>query len=138
VKKNPTIIPVVAVALVDGARRILVQQRRFGGAHGGLWEFPGGKIEEGETPEGALVREVAEELGIAIALPDLVPVTFASDRRTEGREPYLILLYLCRSWSGEPRCLDGEAIAWFAPDALGDLAMPPLDRPLATALAAAI
>jgi 8-oxo-dGTP diphosphatase len=131
-------IPVVAVALVDGGGRILLQQRRFGGTHGGLWEFPGGKIEDGETPEGALVREVAEELGIAIAVPDLVPVTFASDLRTEGREPYLILLYLCRSWSGEPRCLDGEAIAWFAPDALSDLATPPLDRPLATALTAAI
>ena len=128
----------VAVALIDGTQRVLLQQRKRGGSHGGLWEFPGGKIEDDESPENALVREISEELGVTIAVPDFVPVSFASDPRSTGREPHLILLYLCRRWSGEPRCLDGEAITWYALDALDALAMPPLDRPLAAALRKAI
>ncbi len=136
-KKIPTFIPVVAVALIRADRRVLMQQRRLTGAHGGLWEFPGGKIEDGESPESALIREIEEELGIELALDRLHPLSFASDPRTisGGREPYVILLYTCRNWHGEPRCLDGEAIGWFTPEELVNLAMPPLDVPLAAIVA---
>lgn len=131
--KNPTMIPVVAVALLAADDRVLLQQRRHGSAHGGLWEFPGGKMEAGESPESALVREISEELGITIAVQDLEALTFASDpaQPPAPRQPHVILLYTCRHWQGEPRCLDGEAIDWFAPDAVEHLAMPPLDYPLA-------
>ena len=140
-EKNSTLIPVVAVALIDATGRVLLQQRRRGGAHGGLWEFPGGKIKPGESPEMALVREIDEELGIAIDPASLAPLAFASDpaQPPSPREPYVILLYTCRIWFGHPQCLAGEAIDWFAAEALADLArqaemMPPLDVPLAQAL----
>lgn len=134
--KIPTMIPVVAVALIAPDRRILMQQRRLDRAHGGLWEFPGGKVEAGESPESALIREIEEELGVKLAPRDLTPLSFASDpaQPPAPRQPHVILLYTCRAWQGEPRCLDGEAIAWIAPDALLALAMPPLDVPLAKAL----
>ena len=124
----------VAVALVDPRGRVLIQKRRQDASHGGLWEFPGGKVEPGETPEAALVREVREELGIALG--SFVPAAFASDPEADParRDPHLILLYLCREWRGEPRCLAGEAVAWTAPEALAAMAMPPLDVPLAAAL----
>ena len=131
-KKNPTMIPVVAVALVAQSGQVLMQQRRLGGAHGGLWEFPGGKVEPDETPADALIREIAEELGIALDSAALTPLTFATD----PGQPHVILLYTCQCWSGEPQCLEGEAIGWFAPDALLQLAMPPLDSPLARAVQA--
>ena len=139
-KKIPTFIPVVAVALIRGDGKILLQQRRLGGAHGGLWEFPGGKIEEDESAESALVREIAEELGCTLAVEALRPLTFASDARQpqHRREPYVILLYTCRDWHGEPQCLEGEAIAWFDVAELASLSMPPLDRPLSEVLAKSI
>ncbi|MGH8678532.1 MAG: (deoxy)nucleoside triphosphate pyrophosphohydrolase [Burkholderiales bacterium] len=134
VEKISTFVPVVAAALIDGKGRVLMQQRRLDGAHGGLWEFPGGKIEPDESADGALVREIAEEIGCSIEPCDLAPVGFASHPGV----PHVILLYLCRKWVGEPRCLDGEAIAWYALEALRDLDMPPLDYPLAEALRRAI
>lgn len=139
-QKIPTIIPVVAAALVGADGRVLLHKRRAGGSHGGLWEFPGGKVELHEAPEDALCREIAEELGIVLARASLVPIAFASDPRlpTSAREPYLILLYLCREWRGEPRAVEGEAVAWFGLKTLDDLPMPPLDRPLVTALRRAI
>lgn len=139
-KKIPTFVPVVAVALIRDDGKILLQQRRLGGAHGGLWEFPGGKIEPGESAECALIREIREELGCDPSRDALVPLTFASDARLlpAPREPYVILLYTCRDWRGEPQCLDGEAIGWFAAHELAELPMPPLDRPLAQALVKAI
>jgi 8-oxo-dGTP diphosphatase len=112
---------------------VLLQQRPFGKAHGGLWEFPGGKLEPGESPEQATVREIAEELGIVIAPADLVPAGFASAIQPSGRAIGL-LLYLCRSWHGTPECRDAEAIGWYRPDALETLAMPPLDVALVAAL----
>ena len=140
-EKVLTPVLVVAAALIDTAGHVLLQKRRLGGMHGGLWEFPGGKIDAGESPETALARELHEELGIAVDPSALLPLTFASDRALppEPREPYVILLYTCRCWQGDPRCLDGEAIDWFAPVALAALAaqpgaMPPLDVPLAQAL----
>ena len=130
----------VAAALVRPDGRVLMQRRRVGGSHGGLWEFPGGKIDRGETPEQALVREIEEELGVALDPGWLMPLAFAGESHQPRavRARYFILLYMCRQWDGEPRCLDGEEIAWFAPDALTGLAMPPLDVPLAQALMRAI
>jgi len=131
VKKNPTpLLPVVAVALVGEDGRVLLQQRPAAKAHGGLWEFPGGKVEPGESPEAAAVRELAEELAITPA--DLTPLTFAAD------DAMVILLYTCRQWRGVPVALDAEAIDWFPPGAFASLPMPPLDQPLARAVKNAI
>jgi 8-oxo-dGTP diphosphatase len=135
-KKSPTLVPVVAAALIDPAGRVLMQRRSAGKAHAGLWEFPGGKVEPGETLEEALLREIAEELGIALDQGGLAAVSFASDPAVPPapRQPHLILLYSCRAWSGDPRALDAERIEWFDPQDLLALDMPPLDRPLAEAL----
>lgn len=132
-QNNPTFIPVVAVALVAPDGRILLQRRRINAAHGGLWEFPGGKVETGESPESALLREIHEELGITVTHVSLRAVTFASDpaQPPQPRQPHVILLYMCRDWQGQPQCLDGEEIGWFAADEIAGLKMPPLDYPLA-------
>ena len=119
---------VVAVALVDRDGRVLVSQRPPGKQFAGLWEFPGGKVEPGERPEATLIRELAEEIGVAVEEPCLAPLTFAS-------HPYddfhlLMPLYVCRRWSGTPRPLEGQALRWVRPGALRDLAMPPADLPL--------
>jgi len=119
---------VVAAALADEAGRVLLQQRAPGRAMAGLWEFPGGKVDAGELPEAALVRELGEELGIAVAAADLVPAAFAS--APLGDRHMLLLLYLCRHWQGEPRPLDASALRWEAPAAMRAIAMPPADAPL--------
>ena len=110
-KKIPTVVLVVAVALLNDAGQVLMQRRRRGAEHGGLWEFPGGKVEVDETLGESLCREICEELGIALNPAALEPLTFA----TSPDQPHVILLYTCRDWTGEPACLDGEEIAWFAP-----------------------
>jgi 8-oxo-dGTP diphosphatase len=135
-----TPVLVVAVALIDAEGRILLQRRRLGGEHGGLWEFPGGKVEAGETPQSAALREIEEELGVRIEPAELVPVSFASDAAAPPppRQAYVILLYSCRAWRGEALCRDGEEIRWYAPGGLAGLEMPPLDYPLAAALLSAI
>lgn len=128
---------VVAVALIGEGGRILMQQRRFAAEHGGLWEFPGGKVEPGETPEHAAARELAEELGVAIDPVALRPVGFASGESTGkggAPRPLVILLYACAEWQGTPQAFDAQAIAWHAPQSLSGLQMPPLDYPLAEAL----
>ena len=119
---------VVAAALIDGAGRILLQQRAPDRAMAGLWEFPGGKVEQGELPEAALVRELAEELGIMIETDDLIPACFAS--AAVGERHMLLLLYLCRRWQGEPAALDASALAWLRPEEMTPREMPPADRPL--------
>jgi 8-oxo-dGTP diphosphatase len=139
-QKITTPVLVVAVALIDASGRILLQRRRIGGEHGGLWEFPGGKVEAGETPQTAAFREIEEELGVRLDPAALVPVTFASDAEVPPppRRSYVILLYTCRAWRGEPECREGEEIRWYGSGELAGLAMPPLDYPLAAALTAAI
>lgn len=126
-KKIPTVVPVVALALIAANGQVLMQRRRIGAEHGGLWEFPGGKVEAGETLVSALLREIKEELGLTLKVESLEPLSFAAS----PDQPHVILLYTCRSWEGDPVCLDGEEIGWFAAEALDDLAMPPLDVPLA-------
>lgn len=124
---------VSAAALISDQGEILVQQCPPGHAHAGLWEFPGGKVEKGETPEGALVRELAEELSIVVDPADCIAGPFASDpeQRIERRSPYVILLYTCRLWRGEIEPREGQAVRWVARDALSSLEMPTLDVPLA-------
>ena len=131
--KKSTVLLVVAVALIDDQGLMLMHRRRLDSMHGGLWEFPGGKIEPGESPESAALREIEEELGVMLDPRALLPVNFASGAG-EGGSPLVILLYTCRRWIGEPECLEGEAIRWTEPGALAGLEMPPLDYPLARAL----
>ncbi len=126
---------VVAAALVRGDGAVLVQQRPPGGAHGGLWEFPGGKLEAGEALVEALLRELDEELGIAVEPDTAEPLAFSSS--TESWGEILLLLYVCRRWRGTPRPRFASAIAWTTPAAMTDLAMPAADIPLVAALAAA-
>jgi len=119
---------VVAAALIDPDGRVLVQQRPAGKSLAGLWEFPGGKIEAGESPEGALVRELHEELGITVDARDLMPGPFASEAL--GERHLVMLVYICRRWQGTPFAHDAAAIAWHLPGELHGLAMPPADAPL--------
>jgi 8-oxo-dGTP diphosphatase len=127
-EKNPTYLFVAAAALIDQSGRILVQKRPEGKPMAGLWEFPGGKVEKGETPELALVRELNEELSIAVEQPDIIPVTFASE---SVEDQHLILLfYLCRKWSGDVFSPDALELQWLPAEAIRDLPMPPADGPL--------
>ena len=135
-KNFPTPVLVVAVAMIASDRRVLLQRRKLASEHGGLWEFPGGKVEPGESPQVAILREIEEEIGVMLDPAHLMPLTFASDVEAPPapKKTYVILLYTCRVWAGEAECRDGEEIRWFAPDALSALAMPPLDYPLADAV----
>jgi 8-oxo-dGTP diphosphatase len=119
---------VVAAALVDSDGRILVQQRPEGTPMAGLWEFPGGKLEQGETPEAALIRELHEELGIEVEQACLAPACFASEPL--GQRHLLLLLYVCRKWRGTPIAHHASAMKWVRPIALHGLDMPPADKPL--------
>ena len=123
------LLVIVAAALVDADGRILVQQRAAGRAMAGLWEFPGGKIERGESAEMALVRELKEELGISTETACLAPAGFGTAPIEDGRQ-LLLLLYVCRKWSGIPKALDAAALRWVRPLDLHDLPMPPADLPL--------
>jgi len=123
---------VSAVALVDVDGRILLTERPAGKPLAGLWEFPGGKVNPGETPETALIRELAEELGIDIAASCLAPFTFASYSYPDFH--LLMPLYLCRKWSGIPTAREGQRLAWVRPARLGDYPMPPADPPLVAML----
>jgi len=123
------LLMIVAAALVDADGRVLVQQRAAGRAMAGLWEFPGGKIERGESAETALVRELKEELGISTETACLAPAGFGTAPIEDGRE-LLLLLYVCRKWSGIPKALDAAALRWVRPLELHDLPMPPADLPL--------
>jgi 8-oxo-dGTP diphosphatase len=134
-EKNPTLL-VVAAALVDADRRVLLQQRPLGRQMAGLWEFPGGKIEPGERPETALVRELREELGIEADEATLEPAAFAS--APLGSRHLILLLYVCRVWRGEPRALHASGLKWLPPNEMLALEMPPADLPLIPLLDALI
>lgn len=127
-KKNPTMLIVVAAALIGPDDRILLQKRPKGREMAGLWEFPGGKIEGDERAEHALVRELVEELGIDVAPSDLMPACFASAQI--GRRDLLLLLYICRNWKGDPHPVEGQEMGWFTLPEMDDLPMPPADIPL--------
>lgn len=122
------IVLVAAVALIDRDGRVLLARRPTGKPMAGLWEFPGGKIRDGESPEAALVRELAEELGLDTAESCLAPLTFASHRYADFH--LLMPLYVCRVWKGSPRAREGQALKWVAPHRLKDYPMPPADAPL--------
>jgi len=128
VLSDSTLLLVVAVALIDSDGRVLVQQRPAGKPMAGLWEFPGGKIEPGELPEAALIREIREELGVELVRESLTPAIFASDGL--GTRHLLLLVYLAREWSGEPEARHASALQWLRPGELRGLAMPPADEPL--------
>jgi len=123
---------VAACALVDVDRRVLITQRPEGKAMAGLWEFPGGKVEAGETPEASLVRELKEELGVETSAACLAPLTFASHSYADFH--LLMPLYVCRRWSGIPRGREGQALKWVRPVDLRSYPMPPADLPLIPAL----
>ena len=122
------ILLVAACALIDADGRVLLAKRPQGRPMAGLWEFPGGKVEPGETPEVALIRELEEELAIRVAPSCLAPFTFAS----HGYPAFHLLmpLYLCRSWDGEISAQQGQELAWVRASRLSEYAMPPADEPL--------
>ncbi len=122
------VLLVAAVALIDADGRVLVAQRPEGKALAGLWEFPGGKIEPGETPEAALIRELKEELSIDVTASCLAPFTFASHDYDDFH--LLMPLFVCRVWEGIVRPREGQATKWLQPAALSGIAMPPADAPI--------
>lgn len=126
--KPRPILLVAACALIDTDGRILLAQRPEGKSLAGLWEFPGGKVEPGETPEETLVRELNEELGIVTRVACLAPLTFAS--HTYETFHLLMPLYVCRRYEGIPSGREGQALKWVRPAALRDYPMPPADEPL--------
>jgi 8-oxo-dGTP diphosphatase len=122
------IVTVAACALIDADGRVLLAQRPEGKPMAGLWEFPGGKVELGETPEQTLIRELQEELGIAVKEACLAPLTFASHSYPEFH--LLMPLYICRRWDGIVIAQEGQALTWVRPNRLRDYPMPPADVPL--------
>ncbi|MEK9722748.1 MAG: (deoxy)nucleoside triphosphate pyrophosphohydrolase [Rhodospirillaceae bacterium] len=127
----PTVF-VVAAALVDIDNRVLIAERPKGKAMAGLWEFPGGKVAEGETPEAALIRELKEELNIDVTTSCLAPLTFASQVYDDFH--LLMPLFVCRVWKGTVTPMEGQALKWVRPVRLADYPMPPADVPLVALL----
>ena len=126
------VVLVVAVALIDVDGRVLLAERPEGKSMAGLWEFPGGKVHDGEMPEAALIRELKEELGIDVTASCLAPFTFASHGYAEFH--LLMPLYVCRKWQGSVTAREGQRLAWVRPNRLADYAMPPADKPLVAML----
>ena len=122
------VVLVAACALVDTDKRVLIAQRPEGKALAGLWEFPGGKVDPGERPEDALIRELKEELGIVVKEACLAPLTFASHSYEDFH--LLMPLYVCRRWEGMVTAREGQKLAWVRPNKLRDYPMPPADVPL--------
>ncbi len=132
-EKIPTMLLVVAAALIRPNGQILLQKRPDNKRMAGLWEFPGGKVEAGEDAEGALARELGEELGIAVDKADLTPLTFATTH-VEGQDMTL-LLFVCHRWDGEVKALESPALKWVGVDQMALLPMPPADAPFIESLA---
>lgn len=130
--EGPPMVLVSACALIDADHRVLLTRRPEGKPMAGLWEFPGGKLAPGETPEAALIRELREELGIDVAAACLAPFAFAS--HAYPRFHLLMPLYLCRRWQGRPEGREGQQLAWVAPQRLATYQMPPADLPLVALL----
>lgn len=126
------VVLVSAVALIDADGRVLLARRPQGKSMAGLWEFPGGKVEPGETPEAALIRELDEELGLGTWESCLAPLTFASHAYPDFH--LLMPLFACRRWKGTPSPREGQELAWARPAHIGNYAMPPADLPLVAAL----
>ncbi len=126
--QSSKILFVVAAALVDTDGRVLIAQRPPGKALAGLWEFPGGKLNQGERPEQALMRELDEELGIAVQEACLAPLTFASHAYADFH--LLMPLWICRRWEGLVEAREAQALKWVRPGKLRDFPMPPADEPL--------
>ena len=122
------VLLVAAVALFDRDGRVLIAQRPEGKAMAGLWEFPGGKVDPGETPEEALIRELREELAVDTVESCLAPFTFASHRYEDFH--LLMPLYVCRKWQGTVTPMEGQQTKWVMPNRLADFPMPPADKPL--------
>ncbi|MGH6749681.1 MAG: 8-oxo-dGTP diphosphatase MutT [Methyloceanibacter sp.] len=131
-REKRSIVIVAACALVNEAREVLIAKRPPGRSFAGLWEFPGGKVEQGEGPEDALVRELKEELGIEIAKVDLTPLTFASHAYPDFH--LLMPVYLCARWRGTLAAQEGQELLWVRPEDLVRYDMPPADEPLKVAL----
>ena len=127
----PTLL-VVAVALIDRDSRVLLTERPKGKNMEGLWEFPGGKVDKGETPESALIRELQEELGVDTETSCLAPFTFAS--HTYEKFHLLMPLYVCRVWKGIPVGKEGQRLSWVRPNEMKNYPMPPADKPLVAML----
>ncbi len=125
---NMQTLLVAACALIDVDGRVLLGKRPAGKTLAGLWEFPGGKVEPGETPEACLIRELNEELGVTITHACLAPFVFAS--HDLGDRHLLMPLFLCRRWEGAPRAVEHEALAWVRPERMGEYPMPPADAPM--------
>lgn len=123
---------VSAVALIDADDRVLLARRPEGKSMAGLWEFPGGKVQDGETPEAALIRELDEELGIDTYESCLAPIGFASHAYDDFH--LLMPLFVCRVWEGTPQPREGQKLAWVRPNALREYPMPPADVPLVAQL----
>src|SRR5438132_8092956 len=132
VEPSPPIVLVAAVALIGPDWRVLLAQRPAGKHLAGLWELPGGKVQPGETPETALIRELEEELGIDVVASCLAPFTFASHSYPEFH--LLMPLYVCRKWSGIVSAREGQRLAWVRPARLTEYPMPPADKPLVAML----
>ncbi len=129
---SPPILLVSAVALVDADDRILLARRPAGKSMAGLWEFPGGKLHDGETPEAALIRELREELAIDTVESCLAPIAFAS--HTYDDFHLLMPLFVCRVWTGTPQPREGQELAWVRPRDMSKYPMPPADTPLVAML----
>jgi 8-oxo-dGTP diphosphatase len=128
------IVLVAACALIDSDGRVLLAERPAGKMMAGLWEFPGGKVEQNERPEETLIRELKEELGIVVKEPCLAPLTFASHSYPNFH--LLMPLYVCRRWEGTVAAQEGQQLAWVKPNRLRDYKMPPADEPLVSHLIA--
>ena len=128
-----TLLLVAACALIDPDRRVLIARRPAGKPMAGLWEFPGGKVEEGETPEDTVIRELFEELSVVVTKPCLAPLSFASHNYREFH--ILMPLFICRRWEGTPTAREAQELKWVRANRLRDFPMPPADEPLISHLA---